>query len=623
MNFTFTQSVMAVSLATILTVLASAGFLYTRSEASPSVSRQVIDINTKVKEQRVDDVTEFYRQTELASFARKHQNELRAARKDRKRECGSIVSVSAIDCDICVLFVNELSSLVDKGKTQEDVVEFSTKACIDLKIEDERVCQAVVQEFKAELFGVVLRLAYTPKEVCSYILSADCGAPYNPYAMWNVTLPDVPKPPVVPPVLPKPGSPTMRILHLTDFHMDRDYKEGTNAVCGEPLCCRANDGPPSVGVAGAGKYGDYRNCDSAPVMVDSLFQYLQSIQDEFDYVIFTGDIPAHNVWNQSRSDQTSALDVFTKYMKTYLPDKLVFNALGNHESAPVDSFPPPYVTGNNSETWLYNAAAKSWLNWLPSQTETTIKKAGYYSTKPFLGLRIISLNMNMCNHGNWWLYINNTDPAGMLQWFISELQDAENAGDKVHVIGHIYPGCSCCLKPWSWNYYKIMNRYENTIAEQFFGHTHAMTYEMFYDEKTSERPLGVAYMPGSITTYSNLNPGFRIYEIDGNYAGSSWRVQDYTNYFLNITRANIYGEVVWQKEYSAKDAYKMTSLFPKDWSDLIYRMKADDTLFQTFCRHSSKSAPNTCSTCTGDCKKSFLCGLKSGRNGDPDICKDL
>ena len=68
----------------------------------------------------------------------------------------------------------------------------------------------------------------------------------------------------------------------------------------------------------------------------------------------------------------------------------------------------------------------------------------------------------------------------------------------------------------------LFYRYESTIAEQFFGHVHAMTYEMFYDEETLKRPLGVAYMPGSITTYSNLNPGFRIYEIDGNYTGSSW-----------------------------------------------------------------------------------------------------
>ena len=65
-----------------------------------------------------------------------------------------------------------------------------------------------------------------------------------------------------------------------------------------------------------------------------LFIYFDWFQ--FDYVIFTGDIPPHNIWNQTRSDQTSAIDVLTKYMKTYLPDKTVFNALGNHESAPVD-----------------------------------------------------------------------------------------------------------------------------------------------------------------------------------------------------------------------------------------------------------------------------------------------
>jgi hypothetical protein len=68
-----------------------------------------------------------------------------------------------------------------------------------------------------------------------------------------------------------------------------------------------------------------------------------------------------------------------------------------------------------------------------------------------------------------------------------------------------------------------------------------MTYQMFYDEETSQRPLGVTYMPGSITTYSNLNPGFRIYEVDGNYANSTWvrlhLLAAITKYIiLNVTR---------------------------------------------------------------------------------------
>lgn len=34
-----------------------------------------------------------------------------------------------------------------------------------------------------------------------------------------------------------------------------------------------------------------------------------------------------------------------------------------------------------------------------------------------------------------------------------------------------------------------------------------------------------------------------------------------------------------------QDTYGLKSLFPEDWSELIYRMKANDTLFQTFYRY--------------------------------------
>ncbi|WAR02222.1 ASM-like protein, partial [Mya arenaria] len=348
--------------------------------------------------------------SDLKVFASQHQSDLIDAKKYRHRECGSIISVSALDCDLCYRFVEGARALVEKGFTQE-VVD--------------------------ELFGTLIGVTLESKELCGYALGKDCGAPYNPAAMWNVTLPDTPKPPIIPPKPPK-----------------------------------------------------------------------------FDYVLFTGDIPAHNVWNQTRGDQTVAMSTFTHYMKTYLPKKMMFPTLGNHESAPVN-------------------------------------RGGYYSVSPFLGLRVISLNMNMCNNGNWWLFINATDPGNMLQWFIKELQAAEDKGEKVHVLGHIYPGCSCCLKPWSWNYYKI-------------------------------------------------------------------QVQDYTNYFLNLTDANLNGNPTWQKEYSAKETYGLTSLFPKDWNDLIYRMKTDNTLFNKFCSHTAKSAPNT--SCD---RNSTLCGLKTGRNGDPNLCRDI
>lgn len=54
--------------------------------------------------------------------------------------------------------------------------------------------------------------------------------------------------------------------------------------------------------------------------------------------------------------------------------------------------------------------------------------------------------------------MNSTDPAQELQWLVYELQNAEFKGEKVHILGHIPPGHSDCLKVWSHNYYRIVNR---------------------------------------------------------------------------------------------------------------------------------------------------------------------
>lgn len=67
-----------------------------------------------------------------------------------------------------------------------------------------------------------------------------------------------------------------------------------------------------------------------------------------------------------------------------------------------------------------------------------------------------------------WLLLNSTDPAKELQWFIYELQSAEFNKEKVHVVGHIPSGHSDCLKVWSRNYYKIINRLVWNISSSSF-----------------------------------------------------------------------------------------------------------------------------------------------------------
>ena len=77
-------------------------------------------------------------------------------------------------------------------------------------------------------------------------------------------------------------------------------------------------------------------CDSPLATVTELFKHLADIKDLFDWVYWTGDLPAHNIWNQTREDQLMILSNITKLMATYLGDKIVYPTLGNHESAPVN-----------------------------------------------------------------------------------------------------------------------------------------------------------------------------------------------------------------------------------------------------------------------------------------------
>ena len=84
-----------------------------------------------------------------------------------------------------------------------------------------------------------------------------------------------------------------------------------------------------------------------------------------------------------------------------------------------------------------------------------------------------------------------------------------------------------------------MSRYENTITGQFFGHTHFDEFEVFYDHKDlsnvfsplvnlivtvcvfSGRPNNIAFVGPSVSPYYDLNPGYRIYYVDGDHDKST------------------------------------------------------------------------------------------------------
>jgi hypothetical protein len=57
-----------------------------------------------------------------------------------------------------------------------------------------------------------------------------------------------------------------------------------------------------------------------------------------------------------------------------------------------------------------------------------------------------------------WLIYNPKDQDGQLQWLADTLLQAESAGEKVHILGHIPSGDSSCLRTWSREFHKIIER---------------------------------------------------------------------------------------------------------------------------------------------------------------------
>ncbi|XP_014209092.1 sphingomyelin phosphodiesterase-like [Copidosoma floridanum] len=529
---------------------------------------------------------------------------------------------SKASCFACKFVINLIRAIIKTGKSNAQVANEAGRVCTILGIQSANVCMGIMRLVGIEVIYVIRHSNMHPAQMCSFFLGETCFPGDDPRHNWKVTFPSLPKPSVHPVTPPGERVPRLKVLQISDTHYDPHYLIGGNTDCGEPLCCRASNGPPASSATAAGKWGNYK-CDSPKWLIQNTFQHIIDTHKDIDYIMWTGDIPPHDSWNQTREGNLQNLKDTVEMVATYFKGIPVFPSIGNHESCPVDSYPPPFAPSNKNMSWLYDELNHEWSRWLPAETSKTIKRGAFYSTLVKPGLRIISINGNYCNRNNFWLLLNSTDPVGELAWLIDELQAAENKSEKVHIIGHVPPGESDCVKVWSKNYYDIINRYEGTIMAQFYGHTHYDEFEVFYDTKDLKRPLNVGYIAPSVTPWENVNPSYRIYYVDGDHSNTSRSIIDYETWKMDLDEANQNGEPVWYKAYTARRAYNMSSLLPKDWDELIKRMAQNEDLFDIFHRNYFRDSPMRPS-CDESCKKNLLCKMKSGRSHDEvNLCHGL
>ncbi|XP_060532575.1 sphingomyelin phosphodiesterase-like isoform X2 [Cylas formicarius] len=430
---------------------------------------------------------------------------------------------SKITCGVCKLGVGLLNAEIRSGSSFDSIGEKFVSLCVTFRIETLPVCQGIFDTYAPEILPVLQVSPIDINDICGLLFGDACGHTNIPEHEWSVALPDTPKPEVRETDQPLPaGTPYFKVLHISDTHYDPEYVEGAIANCQEPLCCRPYSTAGKEPIIPAGKWGSYQKCDAPRVLIENTLRHIAEEHPDIDYIMWTGDLPPHDIWNQTKKKNLEVISETVNLFLEVFPNVAIFPVIGNHEACPSGSFAPPWMKDDDhSSAWIYNQIAEHWSKWLPASSADSVLHGGFYSVLLRPGFRLIAINTNYCHSLNWWLIVNSTDPASELKWLVHELQQAENNKEKVHLIGHIAPGSYDCMKMWSNNFYDIVERYEYTIVAQFYGHSHHDEFEVFYDTAEYSRPTNVAYLGPSVTTYENFNPAYRIYYIDGDYNGTT------------------------------------------------------------------------------------------------------
>ncbi|XP_065583490.1 sphingomyelin phosphodiesterase-like [Artemia franciscana] len=224
-----------------------------------------------------------------------------------------------------------------------------------------------------------------------------------------------------------------------------------------------------------------------------------------------------------------------------------------------------------------------------------------------------------------WLIHESRDPAHGLQFIQSELEKAEAANEKVYIISHIVPGNGDCWQIYTRELSKVVNRFEATLAGQFYGHTHKDEFKIFYDSEDSSRAINVAWIGSSLSTYGDVNPGYKVYILDGEREGSTFGMLDHEAWTMNLTEANIGpSEPHWFKLYDGRETFGLNSLSAQDMADLVHRFIVDDELFQVYYRNYMRQAdPAILEGCGEGCKKSKLCAMVTTDFGDKTKCNEI
>lgn len=463
------------------------------------------------------------------------------------------------------------------------------------------------------------------------------------------------------------GEPTrngkdLRVLHMSDIHVDPRFFVGGEAACTNGRCCRADaynstlssgkfmQGTlPMSNISEVSTYWGNYQCDAPWSLAMSALEAVTPLNggEEVDLTIHTGDTVVHDLAQFISQDLVHYThQSLYDSIRSMLGKGPVFNAIGNHDSSPSDLASPGALPDGRSDqfSWDWDNLARLWEaeGWFDhAEAEQVRSHYAGYSVTPRRGLRIIAINTDFWYKSNVFnmIHTHNPDYSGSLRFLTDELFHAEQRGERVWIVGHVLTGWdgSNPLDNPTNLFYQIVDRFApHVIAHIFFGHTHEDQFNVFYanngTSRAAEAAKAVSFMAPSITPGNNVNPALRIMHINA----TTYEVMDYHQFYTSVPTfpdlpSTDHGPV-FNYLYSARAAYgnftasnansshpvaggvwpETAPLNATFWAKLTEEMGVRKELVQQFTVYQGRNSPKSPKCLTDECVQAKICYMQSG-----------
>lgn len=368
-------------------------------------------------------------------------------------------------------------------------------------------------------------------------------------------------------------------LHITDLHMDINYRKGSPNQCvlgSTGLgCCRPYDIPLN-GSQPAGSWGD-KNCDAPQKLIEYLLDYIGDHNaSNLDFVLYGGDTVGHHDLSQSYGKNLDDMHTLHQALYQRLPAIPVFPNRGNHDTFPIDQTVP------FMDARMRDDIAKDWEGWIGPEAAHSFQKNGYYNVSVSGRLTVASIDTISYDTNN---LAKQSTVGRQAQWLEGLLEDTQRRpGHKVLLLGHIFPKAGESPLFYDEWMAALMSKYQGVLMAKLFGHSHEDAFRIYESTLSTIFPT-VLITPSLMPDHRD--PCYRLYA----YNTKTLILRDYEQYCVDLDASNAQDRLVVYLDYRFSEAYVNPDFTYNLTDDGLYSLARAlgqyDSLAQTYCNYNT------------------------------------